>query len=394
MTFLLALTLTLTPTYAVRFNLLHFPTNLLMVWVVFVWIVFFFWLIAKNKFPEFLNFRKNLNKKLLWLIALFAASGIISLFVRGLDRAMLGQFIVLFVQPISLFFIGGFVLQKNDKAKNLLLVTCYCLLALAGLYAIIQYFTLIGLPAAWWGNSQEPKRALAFFVHPNFYALWSAPLLALLIPDVIQRAKGQGLRAKLAAVFWIIGGLGLLLSLSRAGWLGMAAAIAVYTFVAADKKVKKLILGGAIVIALIIISIPNLRWRVLLPFYGEKSADSRVELWQSGLKGIKESPILGLGLNGYANQYKNLQTDSALDTHNFPHNIFLDLWVETGVLGLISLIGLIGLYIYQAFKNRQNPYALGIGLFLIALIFSGLVDNPYFKNDLAMIFWLVLSLAI
>jgi O-antigen ligase len=135
---------------------------------------------------------------------------------------------------------------------------------------------------------------------------------------------------------------------------------------------------------------------VLLPFYGEKSAVSRFSLWQTGWKGIKESPITGLGLIGFSRQWETLNIDPGLATatHNFPHNIFLDLWVETGIVGLIGFIGLISLYTYRGLKNRQNILALGTSLFLIALVFSGLVDNPYFKNDLALVFWLILSLAI
>src|SRR6202000_2335904 len=106
-------------------------------------------------------------------------------------------------QPISLFFIAGYIFKQNPKAKNFILYTLYFILAAAGIYGIIQYFTLIGLPMAWWGNSVEPKRALSFFVHPNFYALWAAPLLALLIPDVAQTIKSKIFNFKAAA--WIIG---------------------------------------------------------------------------------------------------------------------------------------------------------------------------------------------
>ena len=149
---------------------------------------------------------------------------------------------------------------------------------------------------------------------------------------------------------------------------------------------------------------PNLRYRILLPFYGEKSASSRVELWSDGLKAVKESPVLGLGLTGFANQYGVLNTDPTLDTHNFPHNIFLNLWVETGLLGLIAFIGIVVIYIYRGLRSVARPiywaaadesarYKLAIALFLIALLFQGLVDNPYFKNDLALIFWMVLALS-
>ena len=45
------------------------------------------------------------------------------------------------------------------------------------------------------------------------------------------------------------------------------------------------------------------------------------------------------------------------------------------------------------FRFRGNDIIkLSLALFLIALLVQGQIDNPYFKNDLAMVFWLVLSL--
>ncbi len=126
--------------------------------------------------------------------------------------------------------------------------------------------------------------------------------------------------------------------------------------------------------------------------------------------------------------------------------------METGLLGLISFLIIVGLYIYRGLKTttpsrqggtpllsqegnapqlsqgrsaelQSSPPTIGgvpaalsaealakmeggggginnqilklsIALFLIALITQGLIDNPYFKNDLALVFWIILSLAI
>ncbi len=401
MDYLLLLTFILAPAYVIRFNFLGFPTDVLMMWIFFVWLVFYGWLIAKKRLGEFFRFKELLDRKVSVWVGLFFLSGIIALLVEHPNRANLGQFIVLFLQPISLFFIAGFIFKQSPKTKSWLLATSYSLLAISGLYAILQYFTLIGLPVAWWGNSVEPKRALAFFVHPNFYALWCAPLLALLLPDIGTKIKSWSavnrkslMVNRSSALAWLLGAIGLLLSLSRSGWLGLSAAIVVYVIIAADAKVRKIIFALAVAAVLIVAAVPNLRWRVLLPFYGEKSADSRIELWDDGFKGIKQSPIFGIGLTGFAKEYATINIDPTLDPHNFPHNIFLDFWVETGLLGLISFVGLASLFIYRGLKNRGNLFALAVSLFLIALLAQGQVDNPYFKNDLALVFWMVLALVI
>ncbi|MEK7162197.1 MAG: O-antigen ligase family protein [Patescibacteria group bacterium] len=388
---LLIAALLLAPAYVLKFHLLSLPTNVLMVWVFLLWLIFFIYLLLKKQVSQFLTAVRNWDRSILIFVLLFLLSGIISLFVKGATLEKLGQFIVLFLQPISMIFIGNFLIQKSPNTKYYLLNAIYFSLALSGLYAILQYFSLWGLPQAFWGNSMEPKRAVSFFIHPNFYALWSAPLLALLIPDVFSSLKSKLVNLK--SILWLFGAIGLLLSLSRAGWLGLGAAVLVYLIVATDKKIRKLAGVIVIILVIVIVSIPNLRWRFTLPLYGEKSAVSRLSLWNTGWKAIYESPILGLGLTGFSQNWEKLNTDPGLtDTHNFPHNIFLDLWVETGLLGLLSFIGLLWVFIKTGVKNRRDIFKLGVALFLITIIFQGLIDNPYFKNDLAMVFWIILSL--
>lgn len=396
MAYIIFLTLLLAPTYALRFSLFGLPLNLLMVWIVVLWLIFGFYMLSKNRLADFWLQIKNLNKPWLWLISLFFLAGTLSFLIQGVSEKKLGQYLVLFIQPISLLFIFGYYFKKNPGSKNSLLYAAYLLLGLMGVWSIIQYFTLFSLPQQYWGNAVEPKRSLGFFVHPNFYALFVAPLLVFLLPDLVARIrnyKNLPLTPKLF-IFWLLGTIGLFLSMSRAGWVGAAAAVLIYVFVAGDKKIRITALIFGLLLAGTVLVTPNLRYRMLLPFMGEKSTVSRFSLWHTGIKAVQESPLLGLGLGGFGSNWNRLNTDPNLDTHNLPHNIFLDFWVETGLLGLLSFIGLVALGLYKGLKDRANALSLGVALFLIALLVQGQIDNPYFKNDLALIFWIILSLGI
>ena len=221
MIFLLAISIFITPLYIVRFSLLTFPTNLLMLWGILVWIIFVIKIITKKQSASFIYFIRSFDKKILVLVGLFFLAGIITLFTHGFDQKKLGQFIVLFLQPISLFFIFGFFGTEHPKQKTIFINALYILLGVMGAYAVVQYFTLLGLPSQFWGNSEEPKRAIGFFVHPNFYALFSAPLLAFLIPDM--RLKIERLRDEWHIVLlWLFGLAGLLFVLvpRRLAWVG------------------------------------------------------------------------------------------------------------------------------------------------------------------------------
>lgn len=392
MIYLAALSLLFAPTYAIRFEVYGLPTNLLMLWLFLVDVILIVKLFSNKLKVEF----TALQKKLLFFSGVFFLSGVISVFVGGFSLPKLALFIVLFFQPLLWFFYFS-IHKPNEREKQNLVITAFISAGILGLVAIFQYFTLYSLPESYWGNSVEPKRALSLFSHPNFYALFIAPLLAFLLPHALTNKSELNLfnfkiNSKTKVLFWVIGLVGLICSLSRSGWLGLAAAIGLYTLIAADAKIRKFILGAALILSLVIIFTPNLRYRFLLPFYGEKSAVSRLSLWQTGVKGIKESPIFGLGLKGFAIKWDSLNTDPNLnEKHNLPHNLFLNLWVETGLMGIISFLGVLITGLYIGFKEKNDPYKLGVLLFMTAFLIQGQIDNPYFKNDLALIFWLVLA---
>ncbi len=390
MEYFIIATFLLTPTYVLRFSLGGSPTNLLMVWIGVLWLVFAFWLLATRKVKDFIASIPTVPKPGRLFIELFLLAGVVALFVGGASQAKLAQFIVWFVQPISVFYITRYMVGIRPQTKVWLAMAFYLFLFASGVYAFVQYFTLTGLPAAWWGNSLEPKRALAFFAHPNSYALFVAPLLAFLIPDVMEKIGSWRKRTNLLAVLaWLVGAAGLLLSLSRGGWLGLVAAAAVYLFVIGRREYFKHLVIVGIAALLTIIIVPNLRYRLLQPFYGERSASARSVLWETGWHMVQDNPILGKGLLGADHNWNKYAVDPNLGHYPFPHNIFLDFWIDTGLFGLVSFILLVGFGLRYGIKQRTNLYAFGLTLFLVALLAHGQIDNPYLKNDLALVFWLV-----
>src|SRR6185436_15836198 len=102
----------------------------------------------------------------------------------------------------------------------------------------------------------------------------------------------------------------------------------------------------------------------------------------AGIQQIGQHPILGLGLGGFARLGLGV---------NYPHNIFLNFWVELGILGLISFLWIMFLS-FQQHKNKANVFTLAAIVYLVIFLIHGLVDAPYFKNDLALLFWFVVSL--
>lgn len=395
MNYILPLTLFAAPLYIWRFSMAGIPLNGLMLWVFFVWIFAGVWLLRSGLRNDFLNSIKQTPRVYLVAIAVFVCAGTLSLFVGGLTIPKVGQYIVLFIQPLTIFFLARYTWLTNPLARSWFLWSAFAFIFVSGAYALVQYATLVGVPIDWWGNPEEPKRALSFFLHPNFYALYTAPILAFLMPHtfsfIFKDEKRDWDIIWLKLILWGTGILGVLVSLSRGAWLGLAAAVIAWIVIQRSKRLWfALILALAIAFSGIWV-IPSLHSRVMAPLQGERSSLARLSLWQTGWHMIQDNPVLGKGLLGFSENWDRYNRDTSLSHYPGPHNVFLHFWIDTGLIGLLSFILICAYAIVRSLSQRRDLYILGASLFLVTVVVHGLVDIPYFKNDLALLFWLILA---
>jgi len=129
---------------------------------------------------------------------------------------------------------------------------------------------------------------------------------------------------------------------SRGGWFGAAVALAVVVVVAWLKRrdlgaprwaVAALTAFGAILL------LPAAAVVLARGFQGDQlSAASRVADWQTALAMIRDHPLLGVGKGNYL-ELARLYNPWALE---YPvHNVYLFLWAETGIIGLLALVAML-----------------------------------------------------
>lgn len=96
--------------------------------------------------------------------------------------------------------------------------------------------------------------------------------------------------------------------------------------------------------------------------------DSRIEIWISAIAVIKKNPLLGAGVGDSCDELKKEYKKRGFSGYYYEnlnaHNQFLEVGINSGLIGLLIFITIIGLLVYQSISKAN--YILG--LFLLSMI--------------------------
>lgn len=131
----------------------------------------------------------------------------------------------------------------------------------------------------------------------------------------------------------------------------------------------------------------------------ETTPSGRNYIWKNAIKMGNKKPIFGYGVRNVPDHYKDyfskFEIQNSLIGGNF-HNIFITIYVSSGLLGLISFIFLIG-YVSTRFltylvKSKKTFEKLIMILFF-GILFGQLFESQimYSTNFINIIFWLVIG---
>jgi len=375
------------PAYLIRYQFFGIPTTFLEL---AIYAVFIAWLIKFLIRPNLKQKTKRLYfslKPFSLPLILFFGAAIISTIISPDKRLSLGVLKAWFFDPL-LVLILFLDLMRCDKHIKRVILALFLSAFLIAAYGLYEYVLQTGL--------DSDGRLNSFFVPANYAAMFLAPIL------ILSLVLAKRLKFKLPVTsYWLLVTimiLALYLTKSYGGWLGVFAGL-VFLWARVwipAKRLKYLLIFALFVILIATVQAGSPKFGRLFDFSNRSSSGARSQIWQTSLLIIKKYPLGGVGLGNFEAIYRETVPFVAFPPLEWlvvkPHNLYLNLWIEMGILGLASFIWLIVLFFRKGWQNRDNRLVKYAMAAMIAILAHGFVDTPYFKNDLAVLFWVLVGL--
>lgn len=404
------------PLYVVRFHVFGLPSTLLEGMLL---TLFFIWIIQNRKKLREIMQNFFAQKFLTVGICMFFLASIISIFIAPDHIAALGLWRAYIFEPLLFFF----VCIDTIHTKRQILTVCSASILSAGsiaLYAIFQKIAGFGIPEPW----TLERRVTSIYPYPNAIGLYLAPIvmigiallvwrLTVVIPTIRQLVEGihkiknysictvlcSALITLLLAIFFAKTEAALVALAISGIWFGFFW----------SKKSRRAAVALCIFLLFAMSISPPLQKTLQEKFFlNDWSGTVRKLIWKESIPMIQDHWIVGAGFSGYPERMRDYHKAEFIEIFQYPHNIILNIWSEMGIMGLVAFEMLIGWFFYILIRSlrilRNVPHgderdfirALAFGCFfaMMTIVIHGLVDVPYFKNDLAVFFWILMGLAV
>lgn len=339
---------------------------------------------------------------------LILGGSIVSLFANGITVQELGAFKSWIVFPLVFSFLL-FQIGEDPRERYRMLGAWFLGVAFTSLISLLPFFSFL---------ATYDGRLRFFYPSPNHLAMFIVPGILIGIFFCMRtlfaeetNGKKEKKRGMLFAQLLVVGlmSLALVQTASLGGRISALTGMAALVFFLClprrmiRRSLFPLLSAGAILCVALTVTVD---WRGLASGEVRSSLGSRVMIWNTSLLLISEHPIAGIGMRNFQDAYLGAQPQfpSYMEwAVPHPHNIFFAFWLFTGLVGLVGFLALSCGLLRDLFRGIMRHSskesacgsinALFLSLFLAFLVF-GVVDTPYFKNDLALSFWALVALAI
>jgi O-antigen ligase len=245
-----------------------------------------------------------------------------------------------------------------------------------------------------WGSFDENKRDAGPLAYgPNQTAAFLAQFAMFFwgFLQFVKRRKFKILGYALVAITLFA----TMYTFSRGGYLAVLFSVFVLGLL---KDRKLLVILGIFLFTWQAVVPVAVRQRVMMTHDSsgqlEASAQERVDLWSDAEKSILADPIFG---NGFATYQYGQHVDELGDTHNW----FVEVMVETGIIGIIIAFFLLQQMFsvsFRLFRRARDPLYRGLGLGLFIAMCTCMVANCFGDRwtylEITGMLWVLMAVAV
>lgn len=257
-----------------------------------------------------------------------------------------------------------------------------------------------------WGSGRD-WRATGFYNHWTTYAeslqLIGSLVLGLFVALPRKRSRNGALLA--LAIVGIVGAL--LLTVTRASWLGLLVSAALITALAVSRRT--LIVIAACALPLVLAGLFVLQQKRNVGFFdqSDNSIVWRQRVWHDGFHLLTSNPrhlLVGVGMDSIKAHWREW---GLFDNGRMPmghmHSDYLQIALERGVPALIVWLILLGAYARTLWRVRrrvssenwmERGMVLGALGGLVGFMLSGAVHYNWGDSEVVMIFYLIMGLSL
>jgi putative inorganic carbon (hco3(-)) transporter len=390
---LIFLTILSAPLYLLKFSVFGVPTNVLEVMILLSFIAS----ISNINFFHILIYGRKKITVYIFGIGLILLGLTISTLVNKNYSVGFGIIKSWFVLPIIFgFAVYNFVRTKKDLEKILSFV-----------YLSAFLVSLISLAYLFLGNLTYDGRLKAFYLSPNYLAMYLIPAVFIGLYFFQNSIRQPADKSKKRFYFFSLAAISasIYFTFSYGAWIAIVSGLLAYIFLKtglAKPKFKFWLVSATVLFLIFGFFSSRQKFTDFAKNTPRSSTASRIMIYQSGWKILKDNPLWGIGPGNFQNKYLEYQKffppylEWAVPE---PHNLYLAFWLQGGILGLIGFLIIIIFWLKNTFQNiRQKNSTSELAVLLFVIMFSilvyGIYDTPIWKNDLSFVFWIILTLGI
>lgn len=313
----------------------------------------------------------------------------------------------------KLWLIGGSVavftlVRDRAEAEWLLSLTLGVAIAVAA-YSIVQHVTGLDLAKTLVGKESNlhPLADYDFDAYQGYRVKGLHPSSItyahnLLFPLALATAAaGHGSRTR--RLLHVLGLLlliaALALSLTRGVWVAYAGVLLLAGLFGGRRDRLGTAVGVGVCGLLFVTAVGGFQERVRTFFDLEAFGNiGRQQIWRANWDMVQERPLTGWGYGNYKQFrepfYERYPQYPQADRYSHAHNSFLQVWVDTGLLGLAAFGWLVWTILRRGWRavagQRTEPLrslSWGVWLGLVGFLLGGLTQYNLGDAEVAMVWW-------